>query len=399
MIPARPTAGSAFEWLTGAGPAAIAIVRAAGPGVSGFLRRHVRTRQPTAAPGDVYRARLIDADGETLDDVLVSVHGVPPTWDVRLHLHGSPWLVARCSELLRGCGLREQEPAGGLWAAADVLEAECHAGLPRMRSLRGARWLLAQPARLRSALAKLAESSATEEDRATCTALAEREAVFEWFSRPARVALVGPPNAGKSTLLNALAEQPVSLTSPAPGTTRDWVDVAAIVRGFPVVWLDTAGLRAEASGLEAVGAARTRELLAHADAVVVVLDATATPVATEERAAFVESHGWLAPAAVVLNKQDLAPEHPEPPELPGTWRAVAVWVSATQRTGLEALLAVLLRSLGRDERLLEGPGAFTERQAALLRAAAAASGRRAYRELLDRCRGVAAPEDCAADQP
>lgn len=79
------------------------------------------------------------------------------------------------------------------------------------------------------------------------------------------VAIIGVPNAGKSTLLNALARREVALTSPEAGTTRDVLEVRMDLRGIAVTFLDTAGIRAEAKGVEAAGIARARERAIAAD--------------------------------------------------------------------------------------------------------------------------------------
>ena len=224
----------------------------------------------------------------------------------------------------------------GAMAGADAIEAEAHVLLPQMQTLLGARWLLSQAIRLRKAVDELLRSEDWEGGRATCRELAERLYVFDWFSRPARVALIGPPNAGKSTLANALAEKEVCLTSPQPGTTRDWIEVPVVVRGFPIVWLDTAGWRDGADGLAAAAAAKTRECVRTADAVVMVLDGTAgelpdVPMIGGECPE-------IAPAVVVLNKLDRADFCPSVRDsLPSDWQERVVAVSAANRTNLAQL--------------------------------------------------------------
>jgi tRNA modification GTPase len=380
---------STLELLTNPGPAAIAVVRLCGSAVARFLQRYIRTGRAPAAeewkPGDVWRAELIDASGVPLDDILISVHAPPPQWDLRLHLHGSPALLRCCTALLTEGGLVELR--GGerpLWQTCDAIEAEAYALLPRMLTLRGARWLLHQAQRLRIELERLVTRESPEEARQACSELAGRVPAVEWFSQPARVALVGPPNAGKSTLANALADQAVSLVYPAAGTTRDWVDVPGHIRGFPVVWVDTAGLRHSNDALEAAAVGRTRTILDTADAVVVVLDAT--PDARAAREAFLATYSEIRPACVALNKSDL-PVSPEAvaAELPPAWRARAPVISAVQRTGFDGLFGCVLDALNRVEAVLERPGAFTERQVSFLKLAAAAVGHNDLMNAVRRC--------------
>lgn len=232
-----------------------------------------------------------------------------------------------------------------------------------------------------AALHQVLEETGLEEGRRLCSEIAVRGGVIEWFSRPARIALVGPPNSGKSTLANALADQAVSLVSPAPGTTRDWVDVPGQVRGFPVIWLDTAGLRRSEDAVEVVSVERTRELMRAADAVVVVLDATA--VVPE---AFPEAYGDLRPACVVLNKVDLpASSEAVTESLPESWRARVAMISAAKRTGLDGLMEHMLSGLKRDEGVLTQPAAFTARQVGALESAVAATDKAALSEAVRGC--------------
>ena len=378
-----------FTVLTSSGPAAIAVIRICGTLVPGFLARHVRTRRvispQTGQSGDILRATLVDLNEEVLDDILISIHAEPPKWDLRLNLHGSPGLVQQCTAMLREFGFMENRTAATmLWPATDLIEAEAYAALPQMPTLQGARWLLQQAERLREVLKALLNIDSLEQGQATCRELAARACIFDWFSKPARVALVGPPNAGKSTLVNALADRTVSLVSPTPGTTRDWVDVPGQVHGFPIVWLDTAGLRDSHEALEALSVARTRKLIQEVDALVVVLDATESGPGRQK--AFLETYHDLEPACVTLNKID----QPTPPQsisesLPTAWRPLSLPVSATERTGLDQLLEQLLLGLGRDKNMLDLPGAIPGRQVNLLNLAAKATTYDSYRSYVQGC--------------
>jgi small GTP-binding protein len=369
--------GGEFEVLTSPGPGGIAVLRVWGPRAAAFVERHVRLCRASSTArwqtGDIWRAALVDAAGEPLDDILVSVHGAAPALDVRLHLHGNPWLARRCTELLHDCGLvASAETCTSLWPTADVLEAEAWALLPRMLTLRGAHWLLDQIGQLRTAITGLLVTTDFEAARQDCSAIAARLAIVDWFARPARIVLAGPPNTGKSTLANALADRSVSIVSPLPGTTRDWVEVPGEAAGFPAVWLDTAGLRESAAALERAGIERTHELIGAADAVVIVLDVTEPARPTQTR--FVDAYRDLAAAAVLLNKVDLAEPTALPPDrLPPAWRDRTVPVSAIQRRGLEALCETVLTSLGRSASQLTAPAAFTARQAGLLSEAGSSS--------------------------
>jgi tRNA modification GTPase len=119
-----------------------------------------------------------------------------------------------------------------------------------------------------------------------------------------RVVIAGPPNAGKSSLLNALARRDVAIVSEEAGTTRDVIEVHLDLRGLPVTVIDTAGLREAAGGVEAEGIRRALARAGEADLVLWLIDAAAPePAATPEFAAAV---------VPVVNKIDVAPAPPVP---------------------------------------------------------------------------------------
>ncbi|MFH1746806.1 MAG: GTPase [Planctomycetota bacterium] len=381
------TFSGTYEILTSLQPAAIAVLRIHGVAVTDFLARHVRTSRPLApncpAAGSVLRGQLLDARGEMLDDILISVHAPGPHWDLRLHLHGSPWLLRDCAALLETCGLVERHAPVDLWPCRDALEAEAYSLLPKMLTLRGAQWLPRQAARLRGALDDLLEETSLPKAQAVCRDLVAGPRVVDWFTQPLRVAIVGPPNSGKSTLVNTLADQTVSLVSPQAGTTRDWVEVPGLIRGFPVTWLDTAGLKRGGDELEAAAIARTAAVMRTAGAVVVVLD-SALPAAAI-RNEFLQSHHDIEPACVVMNKADLGRDTIARELLPRHWQANVISISTVQGTGLDAFGECLTEALGRSDDLLERPGAFTARQLCLLKQASEAPDRPALSDAIRVC--------------
>jgi tRNA modification GTPase len=387
VTPASQSGSGTYRLLTGSGPAAIAVVEISGEPAVPFIARQIRLVSARDAgdlrPGQVLRAQLLDADGAALDDILLTVDARQPAPRFRLHLHGNPSLVKMGAALLEQAGFQpaqvgESSPA---WPVADTLESEALALLPQVLTLRGAGWVLDQTRRLRSLLRDLAERPADADVGATCAALAQRFERVAWFTRPARVLLLGPPNAGKSTLANTLADRAASVVSPTPGTTRDWVETPSELDGFPVAWVDTAGLRRGEGCLEEAGTQRVAPLPDRADAVVLVVDGTVAGAAA--RAAFLAGYGNLRPACVAINKCDLeVASEAVRQSLPEAWRARAVAVSALTREGLEAVGAGVLAGLGRDAGQLEPVGAMSARQAALLRQAGGGADSKVLRDLL-----------------
>lgn len=274
---------SHFQFLTAAGPAAIALVRLQGPAVPAFLARHIRWTSEKShdalTAGQVERITLVSTDGETIDDAVLSVHGDAPSWDIRLHLHGGTGLRKRVADLLEQAGFVLMAEHVGPWSPTDLFESEVLLRLPEMLTEAGVQWLLTQPALLRAAVDELMNTHDLDAARFLCASIAERAHWVSWFTTPLKIAIAGEPNTGKSTLVNALAERSVSLVSPTVGTTRDWVAASGEIDGFPVEWLDTAGLFAAKDALDAAGVARTREVLKMADLVALAVPLDQPPEA------------------------------------------------------------------------------------------------------------------------
>ncbi len=392
-----------FQILTDAGPAAVAVARLWGPGTDVFLARHVQARArqgPDWTPGAAWRATLLDDSGAALDDILVSVHGASPALDVRLHLHGSPAVVRQVCRWAEAAGLAPRG-APPLWPTVNRVQAEAWKLLPCMTTPAGAHWLGRQPETLAAAVRALL---AQPDD---CLVASTHQALPRWidaaqvldaFLTPMRVALVGPPNAGKSTLVNALVGQAAALVSPVPGTTRDWLEVRGECRGFPMVWLDTAGIRQAADALEAESIRRTRRVMDGAGAVVFVLDATADGASA--RHAFTAEYRDRCPALVVLNKSDAATALPAVRcEIGAAWNTRQVEVSAERRTGLDALADALLAALGRAQWNLGAPALVTERQRACASEALASRSAADVRRTLGALLGAQQAESAPALPP
>ena len=145
------------------------------------------------------------------------------------------------------------------------------------------------------------------------------------------VAIIGRPNVGKSTLLNALLSEERAIVTPIPGTTRDTIEETASLGGIPVRWIDTAGLRDADHPVEAEGVRRTHGAIDRADLLLLLVDTSEPRMAEDDVVLSLEAD---VPSLLVLNKSDLPNAWDAIPE--GEWSA-ALRVSAKNGSGIEAL--------------------------------------------------------------
>jgi tRNA modification GTPase len=290
------------------GKGAITIVRLSGPAVRELAQRLTQTNHPLR-PRVATRATIRDECGEALDEGLALLFPAPRSYTgedmLELQIHGSPIVAREVVRALLVCGARLAEPGEftrraffngkislhAAAAVADVVAAETRsAARAALANLGGG---LAEEARaLRASLGDMLEELAgaidfpdevPEPDRgrleARLAALLAQLARLRRDGEMGRlireglpVAIVGPPNAGKSSLLNALLGSDRAIVSELPGTTRDTIEESIIIDGVPVRVVDTAGIRAHADRLEAFGIERTERALAESRVVLVVID-------------------------------------------------------------------------------------------------------------------------------
>ena len=175
------------------------------------------------------------------------------------------------------------------------------------------------------------------------------------------VAIAGPPNVGKSTLMNQLARREVAIVSPHAGTTRDIIEVQLDLDGYPVTVIDTAGIRATEDPVEQEGVRRARARAAEADLVLWLVEDDSHDHAVE----------GAAPVWMVRNKIDLNALKPHAAGMGRTWGSRYFEISASRGDGLRELMAALV---GHAENVFgsgEGGLISRERQRTLLRETAA----------------------------
>ena len=353
------------------GRGGIGIVRLSGPEARIIAEPLLRLRH-ALVPAQARFAEVLDKTGEVLDEAVVTWFQGPNSYTaedvVEIAAHGAPVLL---DYLLRACigrGARLAEPgeftqraflAGRLdltqaEAVHDLIESTTlHQARVAARQLGGA--LSRQVAPVKEKLIHLIATLEAGIDFAeddidllpqdeiaarigdVQAPLAALEKTFS-YGRIVRegftLAIVGRPNAGKSSLFNRLIERDRAIVTATPGTTRDLVMERVSLEGIPVELIDTAGLRDATDEAETIGIAKSREAMAEADIVLLVIDATA-PLHPEDEAT-IAAHSDR-PLLIALNKSDLAPGA----SLHGHMHA-AVATSALTGDGLPELRQALL---------------------------------------------------------
>ncbi|WP_319418790.1 tRNA uridine-5-carboxymethylaminomethyl(34) synthesis GTPase MnmE [Pleurocapsa sp. FMAR1] len=174
-----------------------------------------------------------------------------------------------------------------------------------------------------------------------------------------KVAIVGCPNVGKSSLLNAWSKSDRAIVTELPGTTRDVIESTLVVGGIPVQVLDTAGIRDTADRVEKIGVERSRTAAAKADLILLTIDAT-TGWTSEDRAIYQQVKH--RPLILVINKTDLAiPQDAYPSEI-----KQIVHTSAANYKGIEDLEKAILSLVNQGATAADAEIAVNQRQAAAL---------------------------------
>ena len=357
-----------FARASGAGASAVALLRLSGPGTG---------RVVDALAGDLPKPRLASlrrlhapGSGEVLDQALVLWFPGPRSYTgedaAELHLHGGPAVLAGVAAALVALGCRPAEPGeftrrAFLHGKLDLTQAEAIADLiaaetqaQRRQALRQAEGALGvlYAGWTGRATRLLAHQEAAIEfemddlpsdlgDQARTAAAALRGEIAAHLADGGRgerlreglsLVIVGAPNAGKSSLLNALLGREAAIVSPIPGTTRDVVEGRLNLDGIPVQIADTAGLRRSGDAIEQEGVRRAEGRAREADLVIAVFAADAPP----DEAALAELARARC-ALVVASKADLAPP---PATIAGH---AALPTSTLTGAGLVALRAALVR--------------------------------------------------------
>lgn len=356
-----------FALASAPGRAGVAVFRVSGPAAQDTLRQLAGQCPP---PRHAARVRLTWA-GEDVDDGLALWFPGPASFTgedvVEFQVHGGRAVAQALTEALVGLGLRPAEPGEfskrafhnrkldltRAEAIADLVDAETSAQRRQaLRQLDGAVAALVDGwrARLIHALALLeaaidfsddgvGDEAVTEAGRVVSALAADLRSGLREGERRERlrhgvhIAILGAPNAGKSSLLNRIAGRDVAIVSAHAGTTRDIIEIHLDLHGWPVVVADTAGLRDDACEIEAEGIGRALARAEQADLKMLVFDTTLLPHLDAATRALVDDD-----SIVVFNKCDVFTD--EGSIIPVD-KSQAVMVSARTGDGVETLLARL----------------------------------------------------------
>jgi small GTP-binding protein len=320
-----PVSGSTntVSLLTPPGVGALAVVRVAGPKTVAFVDAHFsrQSRELRCVHG-----ALRDEAGATVDDPVIVLGAGGAFADVSLH--GSPWIASRVVEMAERFGFARDDNAWGRVESDDDIERDVLESLPRARTELALRVLLAQPA---------AWAALRSNPTPTAVRRAVEDAVLANLLRVPRVAIVGVPNGGKSTLANRLFGSDRSITADMPGTTRDWVGEIADIDGLAVMLVDTPGVRETADPIERRAIEIASGEVAMADLVVVVIDAS-RPIQGGQA----ELLAQFPNALVVINKVDV--EGVERSGIRADVRTVA-----TEGIGVDELRRAIARRFGCED--------------------------------------------------
>lgn len=361
------------------GTGAISVIRVSGKGCLELADKVISLRKGSIAQSKGYTLHfgsIFASDGSLLDEVIVSVFRAPNSYTgedgVEISCHSSKYIVSETIGLLCEKGCRMAGPGeftqraylngkmdlAQAEAVADVIAADSKAALRVAQSqLRGE--YSAAFKELRDALVRLSalvelELDFSEEEvefasREMIIGLAEsaiakmsrlRDSyrVGNALKNGVPVAIVGAPNVGKSTLLNALLGEDRAITSDIPGTTRDTVEESIVIEGVRYRFIDTAGIRETEQVIERLGIERSLAKIRDASIVICLLDATKKDE-SEKMLSKVESliDAEHQKIIVVANKNDLLPDSGKVNE------GRVISISALRKEGLQELEKAIVK--------------------------------------------------------
>lgn len=381
---------------TAPGIGAIAVVRVSGEGAITIVNQLFRGKDLTQqASHTAHFGTLRTTDGKIIDEVLVTIFRAPKSFTkedvVEISCHGSEFIIQQILHRLRLEGVRLARPGeftqrAFLNGQFDLVQAEAVADLIASDSEASHRAALTQ---LRGGYSK--QLKALRQQLIDFVALVELELDFGEedveFAHRSRLrelmvnirrvlhplitsfsvgnaikngvptVIVGKPNAGKSTLLNALLNEEKAIVSDIPGTTRDIIEDELFLDGIRFRLIDTAGLRQATDQIEAIGIERTQQKMRDAALVIYLFDGSAI-TSDELLTAVDEVRSSGKPYLLVGNKLDATSDAIRQ-KLETTVGEPVVWISAAQQTHLDNLRTILSSRVRTDSAVQTGSAVIT----------------------------------------
>jgi tRNA modification GTPase len=360
------------------GSGGLAVIRLSGPRAEATLLDLFRPASPRARllSHRLYLGQLFGSDGLAVDEVMVVIMRAPHSFTredvVEIHCHGGPAVIHAILDLFLQCGIRMARPGeftqrAFLNGRLDLSQAEAVADLIHAHSSGAARVALGQ---LQGRLARIVgearhqlievlslvevhiDFSDQDLDLPDFQPLALQVADLvlrlktlldsyragRMLHEGVRILILGKPNVGKSSLLNALLGEARAIVTEIPGTTRDTIEETLLLRDVPVRLIDTAGIRHTEDPVELEGVRRAKEKIGSADLVLLVVDGSAAPDQDDRLALFACDQNRLV---LVVNKSDLDQQ-----DLGNEFQSLErVFVSAKQGLGLDILQSAIKKRL------------------------------------------------------
>jgi tRNA modification GTPase len=359
--------------VTGKGTGAISTIELYGKDAENILKK-IFTGSNSFTTGKVYLGNVKDGDN-ILDQVTIGCEG---QGHFAIHCHGNPLITSKITKLLNTRDvdiLTDKQFKAKLYSHRDKLSAiaiEAKLAMTEAKTIEGTKLLLRQ---IDSGLNKIAKEWLKELDsrlrgndkgRGNDTWHDDVKKILDDSKTAKRIiygvkaVLAGPPNSGKSTLLNTLAGKEKVIITDISGTTRDWVAAECLVGSLSVEFIDTAGLDekiAVKSSVDDQSQLKARQLLEKADVVLAVVDGSKSYVNLDMFAKF-EAERVL----VVLNKSDLGIKVKKE----GVNFSHIVEISAQKNIGIDRLKENIANICGIENFDLASPVCFTQRQEKLL---------------------------------
>lgn len=359
------------------GEGGIAIIRLSGPGVIDQVSKIFRPYSPgldlKQRPGySLTLGHMVDAQGLKIDEVLIGLMRGPKSYTgedvVEINCHGGVLPARRCLKRVLDGEVRLAEPGeftkrAFLNGRLDASQAEAVIDIIRAKTEQGLRVALNQlEGRIGQELQLIedeliginaaieasvdfpdeVEEPDYEELKGRITSqikhiknLLSSSLRSEIYRDGIKAAIIGKPNVGKSSLLNALVKQEKAIVTELPGTTRDVIEDYINIRGIPVKIMDTAGIRDTDDPVESIGVQRSRQAIKGAELIILLLD-VGSGLAKEDLEIFssIEEQNLI----ILVNKDDLAERKIEPEDIEKHFSGrTVIWVSVKEGQGLELL--------------------------------------------------------------